>query len=252
MMLNEQSLRHNEIETPHEILNAKNTTFGTIWCCHISKFVRNAFWNSSLSLHRCFARSSDTRSDNDALLPNQWNSQRILPDIIPRTKRCSIILYCQRIYFIRINDSQKINREATDYQFLIRRVFRIAPMFYIAITASLTNLYIHGAREFPIPVSDLILGILFLHGWSQRAINSVAIGGWSVADEFSFYLIFPIIYRLMDNIKTSLVFYSLALLFFLCWVLRFIIGCMEKSIFSVQMENTFHFYGLLLKYPYSC
>jgi exopolysaccharide production protein ExoZ len=38
---------------------------------------------------------------------------------------------------------------------------------------------------------DVALTALFLHGWWPPAINSVVPGGWSIADEAMFYLVFP-------------------------------------------------------------
>ena len=79
--------------------------------------------------------------------------------------------------------------------FLIRRFFRVAPMFYAAI---LLYAFLDGfkprayAPQGVGPVS-YISTFLFLHGWHPATINSIVPGGWSIAAEFGFYLLFPLL-----------------------------------------------------------
>lgn len=79
--------------------------------------------------------------------------------------------------------------------FAARRFFRIAPMFYVGIV-----LYLALSRwtAMPLPtraasVTDVIATILFVHGWVPSAINTVVPGGWSIAAEAMFYVIFPLL-----------------------------------------------------------
>lgn len=77
--------------------------------------------------------------------------------------------------------------------FFIRRFFRIAPLFYAAIVA---NLFFQGLAPRPEALEGLkwwevASGFFFLNGLSPNAINSVAIGGWSVAVETTFYCLLP-------------------------------------------------------------
>jgi peptidoglycan/LPS O-acetylase OafA/YrhL len=77
--------------------------------------------------------------------------------------------------------------------YLLRRFFRVAPMFYFGIGLYLL-LFGWGPRRFApdgIGGLDVALTALFLHGWWPTAINSVVPGGWSIADEAMFYLILP-------------------------------------------------------------
>ena len=88
--------------------------------------------------------------------------------------------------------------------FFVRRYFRIAPLFYTSILANV--FYQHILKEPPIlskvlSKGDILLGVFFLHGIFPATANSVAVGGWSVAVETSFYILVPFLFA---QIKTLL------------------------------------------------
>jgi peptidoglycan/LPS O-acetylase OafA/YrhL len=66
-------------------------------------------------------------------------------------------------------------------------------------------LFIHGLApwtEAPngIHVYDIILGFLFLNGFKPSIINVIAMGGWSIAVETTFYAFAPILHKYINNI----------------------------------------------------
>jgi peptidoglycan/LPS O-acetylase OafA/YrhL len=79
--------------------------------------------------------------------------------------------------------------------FYIRRIFRIAPLFWLAIPLYLSINGLEPSYWNPNGISEhqIILTALFLHGLYPDAINSVVPGGWSIAVEMTFYLLFPIL-----------------------------------------------------------
>lgn len=82
------------------------------------------------------------------------------------------------------------------YRFYIRRLFRIAPMFWLAIPFYIMiNGGLHPTIWAPSGISwwDITATALFLHGWHPESINSVVPGGWSIAIEMTFYAILPIL-----------------------------------------------------------
>ena len=83
--------------------------------------------------------------------------------------------------------------------FFIRRFFRIAPLFYLAILA---NLLMHGRGD--LSNLDILSGFAFLNGLIPKAINSVAIGGWSIAIETSFYALVPLVYSRIKTLPQSI------------------------------------------------
>jgi peptidoglycan/LPS O-acetylase OafA/YrhL len=83
------------------------------------------------------------------------------------------------------------NENAAD--FYTRRIFRIAPMFWIAIIFFLwlggTGPSIYAPDG--ISVRQVLMTAALVHGLWPDAITSVVPGGWSVADEVIFYVLFP-------------------------------------------------------------
>lgn len=97
--------------------------------------------------------------------------------------------------------------------FYIRRFFRIAPLFWIAIPV---YLLINGYEKnywAPEGINNLqiFLTATFLHGFWPNSINSVVPGGWSIAVEMTFYALFPFF---ILNIKRRSVYLLLA---FITW-----------------------------------
>jgi peptidoglycan/LPS O-acetylase OafA/YrhL len=77
--------------------------------------------------------------------------------------------------------------------FYIRRLFRIAPMFWLAIIFFVAAEGIAPRAYAPadIGMRHIAMTATFTHGLLPDTINSVVPGGWSVADEAIFYAIFP-------------------------------------------------------------
>lgn len=103
--------------------------------------------------------------------------------------------------------------------FYIRRFFRIAPIFWIAIAGYL--LFPWWARSYWAPhgvsMSSVALTALLLNGWSPETFNAVVPGDWSIAAEWGFYALFPLLMFLRSwrsAATTSLVFALLAFVIF--------------------------------------
>ena len=77
--------------------------------------------------------------------------------------------------------------------FFIRRLFRIAPLFWLGIVFYVW-LFGCGPDVYApngIGVWHIASTASFLHGWYPTTINSVVPGGWSIAVEMTFYLCLP-------------------------------------------------------------
>jgi exopolysaccharide production protein ExoZ len=113
--------------------------------------------------------------------------------------------------------------------FYIRRFFRIAPLFWIAIPV---YLLINGFEKNywapdGIGALEIFLTATFLHGFWPNSINSVVPGGWSIAVEMTFYALFPLF---ILKIKSRIFWIILA---FATWIFNiFIFKDFSSNLFS--------------------
>ncbi len=86
-------------------------------------------------------------------------------------------------------------------KFYIRRFMRIAPLFwlaavfYIAANGMGPSFWAHDGMT----GIDVGLTMLFLHGFWPHAISNVVPGGWSIAVEMTFYMLFPLVIGVIGN-----------------------------------------------------
>jgi peptidoglycan/LPS O-acetylase OafA/YrhL len=96
------------------------------------------------------------------------------------------------------NDHRREEHHPT-LNFFIRRFFRLSPMFYIA-TAMACILVPQAAG----PRVDVVLSLLFLHGFAPGTIIHGAVGGWSIATEAIFYMCLPLLFRIVRNLAQAI------------------------------------------------
>jgi exopolysaccharide production protein ExoZ len=96
--------------------------------------------------------------------------------------------------------------------FYIRRLFRIVPLFWTAIVFYLLITKGEGITIWApdgVSARDIVLTVLCLHWSSVTAFNSVVPGGWSIAVEMQFYLLFPLIIQLFRRPNGAIFCYAL-------------------------------------------
>jgi peptidoglycan/LPS O-acetylase OafA/YrhL len=117
--------------------------------------------------------------------------------------------------------------------YFIRRFFRIAPLFYLAVAANLLLQSVAPAVNPPagLSIGQILLGLFFLNGLDPASINTVAIGGWSIAVETSFYLFLPLILSFVKNLKASLLL--LAAMVLLMPVLSYLCNYWTNGVYRI-------------------
>ena len=109
------------------------------------------------------------------------------------------------IFYSLSNYQSKGGSDSSTRQFLVRRFFRIVPMYYLAIIA-----YTLITKNYA--WSGIALNFSFLHGFSPAYINSIVPGGWSIGVEMLFYLFCPLLFSKIRNLNHAIAFLTLTLL----------------------------------------
>ena len=130
------------------------------------------------------------------------------------------------------------NNAITNY--FIRRFFRIAPLYYLALLFYLWR----GDQEYSI--MNILVNAAFLNGWSPYWINSIIPGGWSVPIEMTFYLLVPLLFKKLNNIKQAGYFLLLSLCLY--QVLRQLLW-FQPLVDNVQVWKDFLYFYLPSQLP---
>jgi peptidoglycan/LPS O-acetylase OafA/YrhL len=105
--------------------------------------------------------------------------------------------------------------------YAIRRFFRIAPMFYLAILIFFLKPWVLPASSAPVNLAPIawpikpwhvVATVLFVNGWHYQPINLLVPGCWSVAVETNFYLLLPLLFRYVTSLRRALALFAVSLL----------------------------------------
>jgi peptidoglycan/LPS O-acetylase OafA/YrhL len=94
--------------------------------------------------------------------------------------------------------------------YFIRRLFRIAPMYWLGVLGyGAWFLYLHAPLVTP---ANIAANFLFVYGLSPYWINSLVPGGWSITVEMLFYVLAPWLFTKLKSLDHAARFVLLALL----------------------------------------
>ncbi|RYG39732.1 MAG: hypothetical protein EOO01_28930 [Chitinophagaceae bacterium] len=97
------------------------------------------------------------------------------------------------------------NSDSNTTNFFIRRFFRIAPLYFVAV--------IFYGWLYDISFTGIFLNLFFLHGFSPEYINRVVPGGWSIGVEMVFYCMVPFLFKKIPDFGKALMFFLITLIF---------------------------------------
>ncbi len=89
-------------------------------------------------------------------------------------------------------------------KFFIRRIFRIAPLFYLAILYYSVKTYLVDGVFEP---WQILSTLTFTNGISVDWINGIFFGSWSIAIEMPFYLLVPMLFVYIKNLNGAVWFF---------------------------------------------
>ncbi len=100
------------------------------------------------------------------------------------------------------------NRNTQVLAFAIKRFFRIAPLYYLAIPLyialyAVKDLFLTGELHVPVQytTSAIASNVFFIHDFLPWAQNNIVPGGWSIGVEMAFYALFPILFSAFDRLN---------------------------------------------------
>lgn len=101
--------------------------------------------------------------------------------------------------------------------FFLRRIFRIAPLYWLAIIYYLwqdgfgPRRWLGDARF--VTIENILSNVTFTNGFNPEWINSIVPGGWSIGIEFIFYACMPFIFLRVTNLRKAFNLFFFALVF---------------------------------------
>ncbi|MDR0824094.1 MAG: acyltransferase [Prevotella sp.] len=120
-------------------------------------------------------------------------------------------------YTLTMSYYNRIDEAARTKKFFIRRFFRIAPMYYLAIIYFTLDKYLQFNLANPdfsaIPLRSLISNVFFTNALIPEHTNNYVPGGWSVSVEFIFYFLMPLICSRIKSVNSAMLLFLATLTF---------------------------------------
>jgi peptidoglycan/LPS O-acetylase OafA/YrhL len=108
---------------------------------------------------------------------------------------------------------RKPDSQGTLSAFFVRRFFRVAPLFWLAMLFYLALNGFQSLYEVPKEITwpRVLSTFFFMHGWHPNTINNVVPGGWTIAVEMNFYLLLPFFFRVVTTTPKAVVTFLILL-----------------------------------------
>ena len=149
--------------------------------------------------------------------------------------------------------------------FYIRRYFRIAPMYYVAILLCLViyrfcskdglwSPIINGYTSWSggsetVATANVLANLIFVHGINPFWITSLVPGGWSITVEFTFYAVFPFLFGHVSTMWRACLLTTMAMVLAAC--LHLILARVQP-ISSVGLWQSYLYFWFPAQLPFFC
>jgi peptidoglycan/LPS O-acetylase OafA/YrhL len=166
------------------------------------------------------------------------------------------LFFVTSAYTLCFSNIKRADEKQALISFLIRRFFRIAPLYYVAIIGYFlleSNMHILALIKMPYSLYNfeaITANILFIHGFVLSANNNIVPGGWSIGTEMAFYLLFPILFALFDRAFKQYGIIALYGLFGLSVLLNTSVQLVLQQLWTSEIDdNSFIYYNLINQLP---
>ncbi|MFM0705800.1 acyltransferase family protein [Paraburkholderia sediminicola] len=139
-------------------------------------------------------------------------------------------------------ESRKLDESTPLLNFYLRRFFRIAPLFYVwIIIYCIRDALVFGVVHSPRDVAESLFFVLnFIPGHEQGFVWA----SWTIGAEMAFYVIFPLIFRLSNNLGKAGCMFFVTLLIQTAWG-HFVSATIKSS----DIAGPFYSMGVLHALP---
>ncbi|MDO9430669.1 MAG: acyltransferase [Phenylobacterium sp.] len=133
----------------------------------------------------------------------------------------------------------KLSTKAQTTEFYLRRVLRIAPLYYLAVAVQLMSI---KAQGYDMPsLGDIALSLGFVFNLSPHMVDGIAPASWSIGVEMLFYAAFPLLLAIATTLPRAI---FLTAIFAAGAVAYTIIGS------KLKVNPSFVVHGLAFNLPY--
>jgi peptidoglycan/LPS O-acetylase OafA/YrhL len=116
------------------------------------------------------------------------------------------LFYVVSAFTLCMSFSKRLHREKhAVLNFYIRRFFRIAPLFYLAVIYYLWQQGYWNGNPMHFSLLNILTTVTFTNGVSSLWINNIVFGGWSIAIETTFYLLLPLFFYKLRTFRIAFI-----------------------------------------------
>jgi len=123
------------------------------------------------------------------------------------------LFFVASAYTLCLSFSTRKSEKMAIAKFYVRRLFRIAPVYYLGIIGYFIFRFILNYLKFGqfiVPeqysLLNIMANVIFINGVYSPANNNIVPGGWSIGTEMLFYLVFPFFMLMISRILTKKIF----------------------------------------------